>query len=225
MTGVIAHRFPLVSMLSRIACYCVALLLIMFVSGKFFSDAYTASLSLFTLFAFTFEMLWAHRTKGPRLWCYLGCVACIAISGLSLVSHAMQVKAGSHEQRVFTSRLQDAVSNVEGAVIITNEDAIIKAVNQGVLELSGYTRDELLGKPVSFLLTKAVAYSQVSAGQTMRLNGDRGWVIRGREKVNVHTKSGAVVPVYQYVVGVRRSVDSAAWSEDVQFITIFVNEK
>jgi len=86
-----ANTFGVFSLIFRVVIYAIGMLGSMWMSATWLHDTYMANMSLFIVFAFTFELLWNRSHEGPRLWFYVACVLALALAGVMLVKQAALV--------------------------------------------------------------------------------------------------------------------------------------
>lgn len=99
ITARFCRKYPTLSLVIRILTYLNGLLLILWSSQRWFHGDVVASLSLFTVFSFSFELLWAHRMRGARLAWYVTCVAGLGMCGLFLANEGVRIQQQNTIQR------------------------------------------------------------------------------------------------------------------------------
>ena len=64
-------------------------------------------------------------------------------------------KLGYEQERRANGYLEQVFSSMQGTVVVTDSQGLIQTVNRALLELLGYTEEELLGRPLSAICTNA----------------------------------------------------------------------
>lgn len=216
----------MLSVLFRASCHLLGMLASMLVSEMWLGDTYTANLCLFAVFTVTFELLWGLSHRGPRLWFYVACVLGFSLSALMMVNQAASVRRGHQSNMIRDERINSMLSNVPGVCFATNEQGIIRAVNPGLLQLTGYQSHELVGKKLSMLFPAEHGENRfrTSLDDAMRMReaGDPGWRLRVEQGIPLKCADGSVVRVTIYLFGLRHSVYDR-FDNDVHFISLAVN--
>lgn len=105
------------------------------------------------------------------------------------VPHILSITRSIEEQALAEERLKAMFAQAADGILIGGNDGTITDANRRMTELSGYSREELIGSNISSLFPPAVLqdnplrYDLVLEGKTVQ---------RERE---LHTKSGARVPI------------------------------
>ncbi len=64
-------------------------------------------------------------------------------------------KLGYEQERRANRYLEQVFSSMQGTVVVTDSQGLIQTVNRALLELLGYSEEELLGRPLSAICTNA----------------------------------------------------------------------
>lgn len=88
-------------------------------------------------------------------------------------------------------KVSDSIlDNMSDAVIISDNDGIIKYVNSSLLKLFGYTENELIGKLGYFIIADETSVEIVSKMIMVRKKG-----IRSKYEINMKTKNGTILNI------------------------------
>jgi PAS domain S-box-containing protein len=202
----------------RVASYCSALGVTMWLSENYFDDTYSSNIGLFTLFVVAFEMLWASSHSGARLWWYVVCVVGIVFAGALLVREGAHVQAEHHAAKALHARVKGILGDAPGLIVSTDDTGNIEGVSSAMLRLTGYQQEELLGRSVELLFPDEGA-AQLRRDQGDLLRANDGWSVHKKEGVVLRTKAGGRVLVTKYLFGVRYSLCGGARS-DLQFLSV-----
>lgn len=213
------------AILIRICAYSLAFLICAWASMAFFSGRDAATLSLLIVSSVVIELLSDSRQHGARFWWYafsiLGLVAC----SVFLVRESIHSRELSTDAKSVSKRFSSMLAEAPGEVLANDVDGNILSVSSGILRLTGYDRDEVIGRPLQILMDDndakmCIAYFQESS-RKMRQSDDPGWVIRTSQTVRFATKNGGFKSVNIQVFGLRHGSKTLI-EDDIQFISVVV---
>jgi PAS domain S-box-containing protein len=140
----------------------------------------------------------------------------ICVFAAWLYYEASNVRAGWYRTHVIQDRIGHMTTEAPFYAIVWNTDGVITQASANINLLTGYYREELIGKPMTVLLQprdrRGFAGGMKKATEVLRRNDSRdaGWLMQGKIIFGLVHRDGKVVPVRAYSGGIR-------WSQDVQF--------
>lgn len=223
----------MINMITKVISYSGILGLSLWGSHEYFSGSDVALLSLFILGAFVYELL-AHARVGqtcafraccfkataPKAILYLLVVAVLATSGYYLISKAMEVRRSNQTQEAIEHRLTSAMNDASSMVgLATNDKQLVVAISGGLLHKIGYSRDEVLNKPVTNLIPSFDLCEAKRDVTLIRGRGHDGWMIRENRLMQFRRKDGSEATVEMTIIGCRLSTDRIV-ERDVLFLML-----
>lgn len=212
---------PQLLVVLRIVGHVLALMLAMWGARTYFADADAAELSLFVVFASGIEFAWANRCRGVRYWVAMFCIVAVMVFGSFAAHEALCIQRQSQIIKTLNTRVDGILDDVPGAVFAANEDELIEACSRGVTELTGYSREELIGQSLWKIIPKQYLPNRKLIAQNLRSPDSRGWNVQYLGSLPINRKDGSTVTVTMHLIAVRLSVGRPQPS-DVQFLSIAV---
>lgn len=119
-------------------------------------------------------------------------------SGMTIVQGAMFDITERRRERAWMSMISAGVEQAREAVVITNAKGSIEYVNDSALRRYGYSRTELMGKPVAMLRSDTLPDATCRDMQTRVLAGRRwrGLLNSRRKDGSVRIEVATVIPVH-----------------------------
>lgn len=218
-----AHEY-IISVLGRVTLYSLAMFLSMLFSRMAMHGTYTSHLSMFIVLSVAIELFWSRSRDGyVRTWVYLACVAGVVISGAALVRQAESLVRTEQQLRIQSGRINEIVSNMPSAVFAVDETGIVCAANDGILSMTGYSSEELVGQSVAVLFPNADCDSRLNQYrqdvQQMRRLTDKGWIVRRDPNLRLKHRDGHPLLVEASMFALRHAVGDET-RNDIHFVTI-----
>jgi len=114
--------------------------------------------------------------------------------GLSVFFHDISDRVAREQQiRDSERRFRETIHITPAGYVFVNGDGIVEDINPALCQLSGYSREELVGKPVAALLVAGAAGAALNIGHT----GDGGQAL---ETVLVHRQGHHVVALVNQTI-------------------------
>lgn len=208
----------------RLVFYCAALSTSLYVAENYFWNSDYATISIFTLLAVIFELLWESVNYGSRYYWYVAVVFCMGVSGLFLFRESMYVHENAVNLKIINQRVEKVAAKLPGPVMATDKEGNIVAVSETLCSLTGYSRDEMVGQKVSLLFPEEDDGIRKKFSEKLYTLSDDGWLAEKLDNVvKLRLKSGITLSVTKYIFGIRYSVNEVI-QNDIHFISIlFLN--
>jgi PAS domain S-box-containing protein len=175
-----------------------------------------AAVCVFMASAFVFKLLYPVNAFNRYYWSRIGAIAVCALFGWWLVYQAENTRASWYRFNVLQKRVESFIAQAPGYVVLSDADGVIRKTSNNIKLLTGYTPEELQGKPVTILMRSGpaarhqVAFTKAVAALKRNDTKDVGWLLQGVFTVGIKRKDGTITPVKAYAGGIR-------WSTDIQF--------
>ena len=98
---------------------------------------------------------------------------------------------GHEQERSGNSYLEKVFSSMRAALVITDSEELIQTVNCALLELLGYTEEELLGKPLSMICTRTEPLGAISPEAAMHSES----LALVRVETRYRSRDGRLIPM------------------------------
>lgn len=136
------------------------------------------------------------------------------------------INDNSEKRKLLRERelLSEAIEQVPVMIMIAGSDATIQYVNAGLERLTGFSREELLGRPASFFVENALVDGGKNAAIEARLQAGKQW----EGVLETQSKSGKPLKFYSVISPVfddqNRMVNTISVSREVSYEVALHNE-
>lgn len=145
-------------------------------------------------------------------------VGTVLIGGLAtwLYYEASNVRTGWYRTHVIQDRVGAMATNAPFYAVVWNTDGVITQASANINLLTGYYREELVGRPMAIMLQPkdrpGFNRGMKKATEILRRQGSKnaGWIMQGQLTFGLLHRDGKVVPVTATAGGIR-------WSQEIQF--------
>lgn len=209
--------------LIRVAIYLMCFLGARAIAEEFFMDVRAAENTMMIITVFAIESLLSFRytpCRQSRSFAFFASVAAMVFFAVYLMHDGMIVQADTARTAVLGKRTTEMLDNAPGAIFATDDSGIIEACSDDAMKLTGYSRAELLGQPLSMVITQSSECKELSRDCISRgcQGSEAGWSIKYNESV-LKKKDGKTTTVGVHVFAVQLSV-YRRHPHDVKFVSI-----
>lgn len=165
---------------------------------------------------FLVRMLFSGFTTQKNFWGRAGALTISILFCWWLLYTAENTRVGWYRYNILQSRVQQLVAKAPAYIIIADTRGVITTTSDNIEMLVGYTKQELIGQPVTILMRESKipkhrqAFEKMVAVLRDPSKTNSGWALQGVLTVGVLHKDGHLVPVQVYAGGIR-------WSREIQF--------
>lgn len=154
-----------------------------------------------------FEFLFRPRIVQKPQW-YAVVLVALALAIGWLAWEASAYRSSWFRYNVLSQRVTTIVDDSQTAVILTHEDNTIRACSRKVEALTGYSRVELIGKPLTILMDPdmAVRHNESYQKGVAYLRSHKTFTPNPKLNLPLRRKDGSHVRVNLYIFGIRYSL-------------------
>lgn len=211
---------------ARVSVYGLILTTLLYSRSSIFDAGELVTIVTFCSTITFIELAWKKYDFGKTLFWHLGALISLLIFLFVLLNQAINVRESWYRTHVLENRISTLIGKAPTAIIVADGLGNIKSANGHVLELVGWSEEELKGQPLSILMRPhkyiehKKAYDKVADDLK---NGSVSWVNVGDRIFRMVSKSGQLIKVQIYIFSIKYSSDIEYGFEkgkDIEFYAI-----
>lgn len=162
----------------------------------------------------------SNRQTYARALAYVFALIGLAFFGGVMLHNAMKVREANRSQEYMERRLTGAFNGSEKTIALaTNDHDTTVAISGGLLRKIGYTRAEVLNKPVTNIIPEFDIKQAKADVLSLREVAHAGWLVRETRPMRFKTKDGKILSIDMTIIACRIASDRIM-DRDVLFLML-----